>query len=99
MTIEGRNRMGVGAGFQHPEGMLEGSQGQAKRSPWDARPNIRALKGRKISYKLEPIRSCVPPGRGSFMRTIPGAALRLPLATLSHPYGMPERSEKGLFAA
>ena len=37
-------------GAQHPEGMQEGSQGQAKRSPWNVRQkNARALKGRETS--------------------------------------------------
>src|SRR4029453_15803080 len=29
------------------------------------------------------------PGRGPRLRSIPGAALRMPLATFSHPCGMP----------
>jgi hypothetical protein len=48
-----------------------------------------ALKGRETGIYKECIWSRVPPGRGSLFQLIPGAALRLPLATFSHPYGMP----------
>jgi len=81
----------------HPEGMREGSPGQAKRSPGNAREEpSRPERARDPSRLTDICWSGVPPGRGSFFATLPGAALRLPRATFSHPFGMPEMGTTGI---
>jgi hypothetical protein len=72
----------------HPEGMQEGSQGQAKRSPWSAWRRTRALKGARPPAIAQSCLLWRPSRTRFFFRTNPGAALRLPLATFLHPFGM-----------
>src|SRR5262249_17209041 len=67
----------------NPDGVEEGGQGQAKRSPWsgsqkeprpEGTPDLSGSIVRKIS--------CPPSGREFFLRN-PGAALRLPCYLLA----------------
>jgi hypothetical protein len=70
--------------------MPEGSQGQAKRSPWNvAGKPLRPERARDISGLSTLLGGLASIQDAVLSRTIPGAALRLPLATFSHPYGMP----------
>jgi hypothetical protein len=73
----------------HPEGMPEGSQGKRSAAPGIVQKNHRLLEGRKTNALVSREMSRGPSGRRDSSSGIPGASLRSPLATVSHPFGMP----------
>src|SRR5436190_4219711 len=70
----------------HREAVKDSSQGKRSAAPGTlSKTFIRTLKGCKEFFNSK--LGCAPSGRGSYYRSDPGAALRLPLATLCCPFG------------
>jgi hypothetical protein len=68
--------------------MREGSQGTSAAHGMLGEEALR-LEGRETSLPFyQRVVSRIPSGRGRFCKRFPGAALRLPLATLFHPFGV-----------
>ncbi len=79
----------------HPEGMTEGSQGQAKRSPWTAgrrkpgAPWGGAREGVSLPNTLRTdVRSGVPSGREFFCLRFQGLRFACPWLPSCIPFGM-----------